>query len=95
MIKAKQGLLERQSLEENALIAQGAEILTNCKPSRFPIKYLNRQVVLQCTHNHQYSLVLDRALLLNVLLGQRHRVFPFPTLHRFRVILSLALISDT
>ena len=33
MIKAKQGLLERQSLEENALVAQGAEILTNCKPS--------------------------------------------------------------
>ena len=33
MIKAKQGLLERQSLEESALVAQGAEILTNCKPS--------------------------------------------------------------
>ena len=33
MIKAKQGFLERQSLEESALIAQGAEILTNCKPS--------------------------------------------------------------
>ena len=33
MIKAMQGLLERQSLEESALVAQGAEILTNCKPS--------------------------------------------------------------
>ena len=33
MIKAKQGLLERQSLEESALTAQGAEILTNRKPS--------------------------------------------------------------
>ena len=33
MIKAKQGLLERQSLEESALVAQGAEILTNCEHS--------------------------------------------------------------
>ena len=33
MIKAKQGLLERQSLEESALVVQGAEIFTNCKLS--------------------------------------------------------------
>ena len=41
MIKAKQGLLERQSLEECALIAQGAEILSNRKPSRFLVRFLN------------------------------------------------------
>ena len=31
MIKARQGLLERQSLEESALIAQGEDFLDSCK----------------------------------------------------------------
>ena len=31
MIKARQGLLERQSLEESALMAQGEDLLASCK----------------------------------------------------------------
>lgn len=31
MIKARQGLLERQSLEESALIAQGEDLLDACE----------------------------------------------------------------
>ena len=31
MIKARQGLLERQSLEESALMAQGEELLASCE----------------------------------------------------------------
>ena len=30
MIKARQGLLERQSLEDSALIAQGEDLLASC-----------------------------------------------------------------
>lgn len=31
MIKARKGLLERQSLEDSALMAQGEELLASCK----------------------------------------------------------------
>ena len=34
MIKARQGLLERQSLEESALMAQGEELLASREPFR-------------------------------------------------------------
>ena len=81
MIKAQRGLLERQSLEDSCLIADGEDLTTSCRYFSFPVLEVIFILLFQCILSQSSRalvllLVLDRALVHQVLAAIHLRCHP-------------------